>query len=83
MAREKIGTVEEYDEENSVVTVHLTNSISIGDELAFLGPVAYQSEEIEKITKEGEEVEKAEEDDDVKIPTETKVRESTSVYKMI
>ncbi len=82
MTREKIGTVKEYNEEKSKIKVHLTESLSEHDEIAVLGPVAYQSQEVDKITKDGKEVEEAEENDDVEISTDTQVREGTSVYRM-
>ncbi len=83
MTRKKIGTVTDYDEEESIATVELTGSLSKGDKIAVLGPVAYQSEDVEKMTKNGEEVDEAEEGDAVDIPMETSVRENKSVYKIV
>lgn len=81
MAREKIGTVKQYDENKAEATVHLTKPLSKDDKVAFLGPVAYESEKVKQITQNGQKKETVEEGK-VKIPTDTQVRENTTIYKI-
>lgn len=82
MSREKIGEITNFDEDESKATVKLTGEVSKGDKIAVLGPVAYESQELKSMQMNGEEKKKAGEGEEVEIEVETKVRESTSIYKL-
>ncbi len=91
MAREKIGTVKDYNEESSgeevigEVTLELTGKLEKKDKIALLGPVAYKPVEIKSIEKEGEKINEAEEGEIkiiVKSEEEINARENTTVYKI-
>lgn len=75
MPREKIGTVTNYDEDNSKVEIELIGDLSNGDRVALLGPVAYNPVEVKGIKESSE-------GDRVTLSVEESVREGTTVYKM-
>lgn len=75
MAREKIGTVTNYDSGKKEVEIKLTGELKEGDKVALLGPVAYEMENVKSLKETGE--------GKVVLPTDKQVREQTSVYKIV
>jgi len=93
MSREKIGTITAFEEKDkkegefkSEVTIQLSGELEKNDRVALLGPVAYTPAEVAKIELDNKEIEKAEENDEVKLTVTSdekiNIRENTTAYKM-
>lgn len=78
----KVGEVTHFFPDISVAVVSVEEEIEVGDELAFQGATTNFRQTVESMEVDHEEVEKAEEGQEVGMKVEDRVREGDEVFSV-